>query len=544
MATPHKLRILFVDDETYLQEIMRHELPSFGHEVTICPDGNSAMRTIQKATFDVAILDLRLPDMTGMDVLRWLKQVSPDTDAIMMTGHGTQDTVVEAMRLGAVDFLNKPCKMAEIEAILLRLLERRRMKNNNAALQTRVKAAEGPSMLIGQSPAMIPVQQLIATVAPTNSSVLILGETGTGKEMAARTLYQMSHRADGPFVPVNCGALAEHLVESELFGHRRGAFTGAERDHKGLFEVANGGTLFLDELGELNRNIQVKLLRFLESGEIRRVGDSEPIVVDVRVLCATNRDLWTMVSREEFREDLLYRLNTFEIRLPPLRERIADIPDLARHLLARTAKRPIEQVSRLLSPQALEVMCQYSWPGNVRELANAMEYAYIVSGGQPITDQHLPHTVRTGRQSMRPAQAAPMMSPPGYPQMGQSIPPNTMPYGIPPSHPQAHPQAMPYHPAQPGMGMPQAHPQAHPQSLPPMAPQGYLPPQSPVGAADPSMLAGGHSARTLRDIEMEHILRTLAKHGNNKQRTAEELGISVKTLYNKLTQYEEDRKAG
>ena len=210
-----------------------------------------------------------------------------------MTGHASMETAIEAMRLGAFDYITKPCKLAEIEAILLKIAEQRKLKHKNLALQTRVQAAEGPTRLIGDSPAMQAVHRLIATVAPTDATVLILGETGTGKELVARTLYQQSKRADMPFVPVNCGALSPTLVESELFGHRKGAFTGADRDHKGLFEVANGGTLFLDELGELNKNIQVKLLRFLESGEIRRVGETEPFRSDVRVLCATNRDLRT-----------------------------------------------------------------------------------------------------------------------------------------------------------------------------------------------------------------------------------------------------------
>ncbi len=261
---------------------------------------------------------------------------------------------------------------------MCKVAEKRELKHKNLALQTRVQAAEGPTILVGKSPAMAAVHRLIDTVAPTDSTVLILGETGTGKELAARTLMQKSKRGDMPFVPVNCGALAEHLVESELFGHRKGAFTGADRDHKGLFEVANGGTLFLDEVGELNKNIQVKLLRFLESGEIRRVGDTEPFRTDVRVLCATNRDLRTMIREDQFREDLYFRINTFEVRLPPLRERRPDIPELARHLLARAARRPIDQVADLLSPEVIDVLLEHEWDGNVRELANVMEHAYIL----------------------------------------------------------------------------------------------------------------------------------------------------------------------
>src|SRR5918911_2696277 len=254
------LRVLFVDDERPLQELMRSELPRLGHEVTVCPDGQAALKALEKGTFDAAILDLRMPGMTGIEVLDVLKQVSPDTEAVVMTGHASMETAIEAVRLGAFDYITKPCKLAQIEAVLAKVSERRELQHKNLALQSRVKAAEGPTVLVGSSPAMTGVHRLIATVAPTDSTVLILGETGTGKELAARTLYQQSKRADMPFVPVNCGALAENLVESELFGHVKGAFTGAERDKKGLFEVAAGGTIFLDEIGEMPLSLQPKVL--------------------------------------------------------------------------------------------------------------------------------------------------------------------------------------------------------------------------------------------------------------------------------------------
>ena len=478
MATqPHNsLRVLFVDDEASLQEFMRLELPRLGHEVTVCPNGRAALDAMKKSTFDAAILDLRMPDMTGIEVLEHLKHVSPDTEAVMMTGYASQDTAIQALRLGAFEYITKPCKIAVIEGILLRILEKKKLKNKNSALQARVQAAEGPSLLIGNSPAMAAVHRLIATIAPTDAPVLILGETGTGKELVARTLYQQSKRHDMPFVPVNCGALSPTLVESELFGHRKGAFTGADRDHKGLFEIANGGTLFLDELGELNKNIQVKLLRFLESGEIRRLGETEPFRSDVRVICATNKDLQKMIAADEFREDLIYRLNTFEIQLPSLSERKPDIPELARHLLARSAKRSVDQVADLLTNEAIEIMYDHDWPGNVRELANAMEYANIVAAGGPIGAIHLPQTVRVRRAKMP---AAPTQ-------------PTTMSYHNP------NILAMPT----PGLG----------------------------------------STKTLNEIEMEHILRVLEKNGHNKPLTAKELGISLKTLYNKLNRWEEERR--
>ncbi len=339
---------------------MRSELPRLGHEVTVCPDGKAAVKALEKATFDAAILDLRMPGLTGIEVLDQIKQVCPDTEVVMMTGHASMETAIEAVRLGAFDYVTKPCKLAEIETVLAQGRARNASSSTRTlALQTRVQAAEGPTILVGTSAPMKAVHRLIATVAPTDTTVMILGETGTGKELAARTLFKRASARTCRSFPVNCGALSENLVESELFGHRKGAFTGAERDHKGLFEVANGGTLFLDEVGELNKNIQVKLLRFLESGEIRRVGETEPFRTDVRVLCATNRDLREMIQNDEFREDLYFRVNTFEIRLPPLRERRPDIPDLARHLLARAARRPIDQVANLLSPEAIDTLLEY-----------------------------------------------------------------------------------------------------------------------------------------------------------------------------------------
>lgn len=450
---------------------MRSELPRMGHEVTVCPDGKSAIKSLEHSVFDAAILDLRMPGLTGIEVLDKIKQVSPDTEVVIMTGHASVETAMEAVRLGAFDYITKPCKMAQIETILCKVVEKRELKHKNIALESRVQAAEGPSVMVGKSTPMSSVQRLIATIAPTDSTVMILGETGTGKELAARTIYQQSKRADQVFVPVNCGALSEHLVESELFGHRKGAFTGADRDHKGLFEVANGGTLFLDEVGELNKNIQVKLLRFLESGEIRRVGDTEPFRVNVRVICATNRDFKEMIKKDEFREDLYFRINTFEIRLPPLRERRQDLPDLARHLLSRAARRPIEQVANLLTPEAIDALLEYQWPGNVRELANVMERAYILAGGGPITPDHLPHQV---------LQSDPVtLSFPSDPKTGASSE-----------------KAVP--------------------TVTPLTP------------------------KTLKEVEKQHILLVLEKHQGNKVAAAAELGIVLKTLYNKLNQWHEE----
>ena len=500
----NRLRILFVDDEAHLREFMRTELPRLGHDVTVCQDSKSGIEMVKKATFDAAILDLRMEhEKAGLAVLAALKQISPDTEAVIMTGYGSTETAVEALRLGAFDYLTKPCKLTDIEALLLRIQEKRKLKNKTAALESRVEAAEGPAGLVGTSPAMQPVQQFIDRIGPTDGRVLITGETGTGKEVVARALYMTSKRADMPFVPVNCGALNHNLAESQLFGHKKGAFTGADRDHKGFFEVANGGTVFLDELGELDKNIQVKLLRFLESGEIQRLGDSHPIMVDVRVICATHRDLQQMIVEGQFREDLLYRLNMFHIHLPPLRERKQDISDLARHLLARAAKRPVEAVADLLTPAALNVMYAHNFKGNVRELANAMEYAWIVSGGQPISAEHLPHEMRNpsvaGRTSTAPAQMMPNIGEPHMPFPHSSVA-STIPF--------------------PGSAFS----------------------GSSTGPAGGPTTAGNPGVKSLADVEMEYILQVYAKNNLNKQATATELGISLKTLYNKLHKYEEERR--
>jgi DNA-binding NtrC family response regulator len=509
----HRLRILFVDDETHLREFMRTELPRLGHDVVVCPDSKAGIEAVKRQAFDAAILDLRMEhDRAGLEVLAALKQHSPDTEAVILTGYGSTETAVEALRLGACDYLTKPCKLADIEALLLRIQEKRKLKQKAAALERRVQAVEGPGLLIGSSPAMQPVLQFIERIGPTDGRVLITGETGTGKEVVARAIYQKSKRAEMPFVPVNCGALTTHLAESQLFGHRKGAFTGADRDHKGFFEVANGGTVFLDELGELDRHIQVKLLRFLESGEIQRVGDSVPFTVDVRIISATHRDLRRLIAEGHFREDLLYRLNMFHVHLPPLRERREDIPELARYLLARAARKPVEMVADLLTAEALDLMMHHDFKGNVRELANAMEYAWIVSGGQPITAAHLPHDIRS----------------PSSRTYAATLPPDPH---APPSA--AHFPAAAY-PASP---VPYA---AAASPSPAVAPT--FPPASAAAVVPFTPPQPGQPAKSLADVEMEYILQVYAKNNFNKQATAAELGISLKTLYNKLHKYEEERR--
>lgn len=470
MSSPSsaKLRVLFVDDETPICDVMRIELPRMGHDATICKDGESALKALEKNTFDAAIVDLRMPGLSGWDVVDHIKQVSPDTEIIISTGHGSMEAAIKAIRKGAYDFIPKPCKLVTIANVLRRVSDRRNLTNKTIALENRLKAVEGTTQLIGQSSGMQQVKSTISTIAPSDSAVLILGETGTGKELVARRIHEESHRANMPFVTVNCGALPENLVESEFFGHRKGAFTGADTPRKGLFEVANGGTLFLDELGELDKNMQVKILRFLESGEVRRVGENDVFHVDVRIVCATNRDLTTMVAEGTFREDLYFRVNTFQIQLPPLRERREDIPLLAKSLVARHLKRS-DVPENILSFEAIETLKAHLWSGNVRELANAIEHAVILSGGQIIYPEHLPMSVT-----------------------------NKIPVTI--------------------------HRQPEPLPVIPMEPQ-------------------QEDIRTLRDVEQEVITKALDRNGGDKPQTARQLGIALKTLYNKLNQYEAQGQA-
>ncbi|MFQ5730790.1 MAG: sigma-54-dependent transcriptional regulator [Planctomycetaceae bacterium] len=455
---PHRLRVLFVDDEQAIRDVLGIELPRMGHDVTLCEDGESAIRALDTQSFDAAVIDLRMPGLSGWDVIEHLKQVAPETEFVISTGHGDLEDAIRAIRQGAYDFLPKPCQLFEIANVLQQIGEKRALTNRAIALENRLASAEGKTVLVGSTRPMRHVQKLIDKVAPTDSTVLILGETGTGKELVARSIHERSSRAAAPFVPVNCGALPQNLVESEFFGHRKGAFTGADAPRKGLFEVANGGTLFLDELGELDKSMQVKLLRFLESGEIRRLGENEPFHVDVRIVCATNRDLREMVSEGGFRDDLFFRINTFEIRLPPLRERREDIPEISRHLVARHLQR-CDVPGGMLSPDAIEALMNHEWSGNVRELANALEHALILYDGETILAEDLPGSVGVGR-------------------------PATVPIG-----------------------------------------------------AD-------RGPRTLREIEMDVILSVLEKHKGDKPKAAKELGIALKTLYNKLNQHQTQKQAG
>lgn len=449
-----KLRVLFADDETHLQELIRADLTRRGYTVTVCPDGPTAVAALERESFDCLIADIDMPGMNGIELIRRARELRPEIELVIMTGKPSQESAISALKHQVFDYLTKPCPLKEIARLLERVAERRNIHRQLTALRHRLGRAEGGGELIGSGPAMDRLRRLIGKVAPTESTVLIRGETGCGKELVARALQQASLRAEKPMVAINCGALPENLIESELFGHCRGAFTGADAARTGLFEVADGGTVFLDEIGELPLAMQAKLLRVLETGDIRRLGDNQTVNVDVRVICATHRDLEKMVDEGTFREDLMFRINTFEIHVPSLRERAEDIPLLADHLLRR--HRADGGEGKRFTEDAIAALCAHQWPGNVRELANVIEHAAILCDALPIDTQDLPRDFSRRKLRKTPLEGMPL---------------------------------------------------------------------------------------NLKELEAMTIRRALEKHAGNKTAAAEELGVSLKTLYNRLNADEELRPA-
>ena len=442
----NKIKLLFVDDDKTFSKVMKKELTRMGYSVVCADCGEKAIDTFKKRNFEVIILDIKMPGIGGLNTLKRVKEIDPEVEVIMLTGRATIESAVESMKIGAYDYITKPCRLSELDILLKKAYEKRQISKENISLKRLVTSKERDKVMISQSDKMKPVFNLIDKVAVTDSTVLIQGESGTGKELVARDIHQKSKRNQYPFVAVNCAALHDTLLESELFGHVKGAFTGAHEARQGLFEVADKGTLFLDELGELPTNIQAKLLRVLESGEIRRLGDSKVIFVDTRIITATNKDLTAMVKGGAFREDLFFRINIVRVSLPPLRDRHDDIPLLAQHFL-KTHK--INTTEKKFCDDALECMKRYSWPGNIRELENFVENIIIVTDDEKIGVCNLPEEIR-----------------------------------------------------------------------------GYVT-NDYVLDADVS----------LSDLEKQHIINTLSKMNGNKTRVADTLGISIKTLYNKLKAY-------
>jgi two-component system response regulator AtoC len=388
-------RILVVDDEAGLRHTLQLILRDEGYTVVAAEDGEAGLRMALAEPPEVILCDVRMPRMDGLEFVRRYTEGGGQALVVMMSAYGTVETAIEAMRRGAYDYISKPFNADEILLTLRKAEEREQLRREVARLRREVRKVGGFEQVVGESAVMREVQDLAARVAPYPSTVLLTGESGSGKEAIARAVHAASPRRDRAFVALNCGAIPENLLESELFGHEKGAFTGADRAREGMFEEAEGGTLFLDEIGELTAPLQVKLLRVLQERVIRRVGGTGERPVDVRVLAATSRDLVEEVRGGRFRDDLFYRINVVQIHLPPLRARPEDIPLLAEHFLARHAAR-LGIESGPLPRTLVPVLAAYSWPGNVRELENVMERALILSGGR-LAEEHLPLHVRTGR---------------------------------------------------------------------------------------------------------------------------------------------------
>jgi DNA-binding NtrC family response regulator len=383
-------RILVVDDEEIVVRSCVRILGESGYEVDSVTDGLEALKKIEENRCDVMILDIMMPKIDGLEVLRRVKESHPDIDVIMVTGLSQIETAVRAMKLGAFDYLSKPFDPDELTLVVERAVERRRLLQENLNLRQEVSSKYRFENIIGASPAMQSVYRLIAQCAPTSSTVLITGESGTGKELIARAIHFNSQRRDRPFVPVDCNALTETLLESELFGHVKGSFTGAVANKKGMFEIANGGTLFLDEIGNLSLSTQAKLLRVIQEREFRAVGDTRAQTADIRLITATNKDLKTMVAENSFRDDLFYRVNIFPILMPPLRQRREDIPALAFHFLKIFREELGKDVAEF-SEGAMSALVNYDWPGNVRELENTVHRAAILATDKVIRQAHLPN---------------------------------------------------------------------------------------------------------------------------------------------------------
>jgi DNA-binding NtrC family response regulator len=440
-----RLNILVVDDQSSVRELLKAVLESDGHGVEAASDGKTAVERLRVGFHDLVVMDIRMPGIDGVEALRRMREVSPETGVVMMTAYASVETAVEAMKLGAFDYVTKPIDIDEVRAVVSRWVESRAEPGEEEDVEPKTD-------VVGASGAMREALALADRVAESDASVLLLGESGTGKDVVAREIHRASERAQGPFVAVNCSAIPEGLLESELFGHEKGSFTGAVRQKRGRLELADRGTVFLDEIGDMSPGLQAKLLRFLQDRTLQRVGGGKDITVDVRVIAATNKDLEKEVAEGRFRDDLYFRLNVVTITLPPLRDREGDVPLLADHFL-RLHTQPGGKPKKM-SPSAMRLVVSYDWPGNVRELENAIERAVVLSRGETIFPEHLPARV-----------------------------------------------------------------------------------QAAAGASDED---GGASGRTIREVERDLIIKTLTETDGNRTHAAKILGISRRTLQNKIKEYDLD----
>ena len=401
-----RIRVLVADDERPIRFLMEKELPRAGCIVTQAASGEDALERLRDEEFDVVLLDLKMPGMGGMEALRRIRESGAGAEVVVLTGHPDVTTAIEAMKLGAYDYLTKPFKLAEVEVVLRRAAERRRLTRENAALRRMVTQETGLPLVLGQSPPMRAVLRTVERIAASGANILIEGESGTGKGLVAQIIHQQSPRAQGPFLTINCSGFQDQLLESELFGHEKGAFTGAATLKQGLFEVADRGTLFLDEVAEMSPAMQAKLLQVLDSREFRRVGGTRLHRADVRIVAATNKPMLKEVEAGRFREDRYYRLNVVDLAIPPLRERRDDIPLLVEHFLARF--QASHGTRKAISPEVVRALMEYAWPGNVRELANIVERMVILTPGEVIGIEQLPLTIRAPHPAAPVAASGPV----------------------------------------------------------------------------------------------------------------------------------------
>jgi DNA-binding NtrC family response regulator len=395
--------ILLVDDEKSVRSTLAILLQKTGYRVEESAAGGEAIDKLTNRFYDLVITDLKMEPVDGIEVLKRCKEINPSTEVVVMTAYSTVESGVEAIKLGAYDYIQKPFEKDEFLIIVEKALERKTLLTEVEHLQNELKEKYRFENIVGSSKEMFDVLSLVSKVSKTDSTILVSGESGTGKELIAKAIHVNSRRKHRAFVTINCGAIPENLQESELFGHVRGAFTGAIRDKRGLFQEADGGTLFLDEIGETALSTQVKLLRFLQDGEIRRVGDNEPIYADVRLIAATNKELSKLIEEAKFREDLYYRLNVIPIHIPPIRKRKDDIPLLANHFLKKYVDKEKKNIVSI-SPEAMKILTGYQWPGNVRELENVMERAVILTGKNTILPEDFPLTVRESHKRTQEAE--------------------------------------------------------------------------------------------------------------------------------------------
>ncbi len=478
-------RILVVDDEDSMRFLLREAMRREGYDVEVASDGQQALQAVRENQFDLVIMDIRMPELDGIQALREMRRIRPSLVVVMITAHGNTELAIEAMREGAYDYFSKPFELEEMRVVVRRALEKTALLNHVATLENKLRGRARFDRIIGQSDAMQEVFALLERVVTNDVTVLITGESGTGKELVAQAVHYQSPRRDKPFVSVNCAAIPENLLESELFGHEKGSFTGAIGTHIGKFESANGGSIFLDEIGEMPLALQSKLLRVLQEREVWRVGGSKAIHVDIRIITATNRDLLEEIKEKRFREDLYFRLNVLPIHLPPLRHRISDIPLLVQSLLSLLNGRLSRNILGVES-DAMHALMNYSWPGNVRELENVLQRAMVMAGGTLVKLQDLPPQVQETRHSNSAGRSSPQI---------RATTPSPSPTA----------------------------------NECPTVPPGFLTDFDTPLAAKMEQLG--------EIFEKELILKALDKNNGHRQATADMLGISRKSLHNKMVRY-------